>query len=93
MNYIFRLLGRPSFVVIAMMTLTGCSSLPRTPYAASDVASSRVLDLNDLRRYADEPASTFSKETHMSLRAGSHSYLALSGGGADGCVYRKPYPS
>jgi hypothetical protein len=84
MSCIVRLLGRPSFVVIAMLVLAGCSSIPRTPYTASDAASSRMLDLRDLRRYADEPASTFSKETREALRAGSHSYLALSGGGADG---------
>src|SRR6202011_5436071 len=64
--------------------LAGCGSLPRTPYSASDAASSRVLDVNELRRYADEPASVFREETHVSVRAGALSYLALSGGGADG---------
>jgi len=68
----------------ALLILAGCSSLPRTPYTASDAASSRVLDINELRRYADEPASTFRKEAHASFRAGPLSYLALSGGGADG---------
>lgn len=84
MSNIFRALGRLSFVVIAMTILAACSSLPRTPYTANDALSSRVLDLNDLRRYADEPVSTFSNEARVPLRAGSHSYLALSGGGADG---------
>jgi predicted acylesterase/phospholipase RssA len=63
--------------------LAGCSSLPRTPYTASDAASSRALDLGELRRYADEPASMF-LTTNVSSRAGPLSYLALSGGGADG---------
>jgi predicted acylesterase/phospholipase RssA len=63
--------------------LAGCSSLPRTSYTASDAASSTVLDLDQLRRYADEPASTFLK-TNVSSQAGAVSYLALSGGGADG---------
>jgi predicted acylesterase/phospholipase RssA len=40
-----------------------------------------VLDLDQLRRYADEPASAFLK-TNAGARAGP--YLALSGGGADG---------
>lgn len=57
MSNIFRALGRLSFVVIAMTILAACSSLPRTPYTANDALSSRVLDLNDLRRYADEPVS------------------------------------
>jgi patatin-like phospholipase/acyl hydrolase len=42
------------------------------------------LDLSELRRYADEPASTFLKEANLSSRAGPLSVLALSGGGADG---------
>src|SRR6202171_4095978 len=79
-----QLLVLPFAILTVMFTLAGCSSLPRTPYTASDAASSRVLDVNELRRYADEPASIFLKETHVSVRAGALSYLALSGGGADG---------
>ncbi|UGA46981.1 patatin-like phospholipase family protein [Bradyrhizobium quebecense] len=62
--------------------LAACSSLPRMPYAAADAANSRVLDLDGLRRYADEPASKFRLE--KSDRAPIKTYLALSGGGADG---------
>jgi len=65
-----------------MFILAGCSSLPRTVYTASDAASSTVLDLGELRRYADEPASAFKPD--VNLRVGPLSYLALSGGGADG---------
>src|SRR6202048_4171882 len=79
-----QLLVLPFAILTVMLTLAGCGSLPRTPYSASDAASSRVLDVNELRRYADEPASIFLKETHVSVRAGALSYLALSGGGADG---------
>jgi predicted acylesterase/phospholipase RssA len=70
-------------LLAAMFIVAGCSSLPRTPYTASEAASSKVLDLSELRVYADEPASTFLK-TDVSDRAGALSYLALSGGGADG---------
>jgi predicted acylesterase/phospholipase RssA len=42
-----------------------------------------VLDLDQLRRYADEPASTFLK-ANVSSQTRAISYLALSGGGADG---------
>jgi predicted acylesterase/phospholipase RssA len=74
----------PAFaLLIAMFVVAGCSSFPRTPYSASDAASSRALDLGELRRYADEPASTFLK-TNGGSRTGPLSYLALSGGGADG---------
>src|SRR5712675_2167710 len=70
-------------LLAAMLILVGCSSLPRTPYTASEAASSKVLDLGELRAYADQPASTFLK-TDVGYRAGPLSYLALSGGGADG---------
>ena len=74
----------PFFILTVMLILAGCSSLPRTPYTAADAASSRVLDLTELRRYSDEPASAFLEETHRRFRAGAITYLALSGGGADG---------
>ena len=41
------------------------------------------MDVSELRRYADEPAAAF-LETEVSSRARHLSYLALSGGGADG---------
>jgi predicted acylesterase/phospholipase RssA len=72
------------FILTVILILTGCSSLPRTPYTAADAASSRVLDLTELRRYSDEPASAFLEETHQRFRTGTVTYLALSGGGADG---------
>src|SRR6266404_7625357 len=78
-----QLLVRPFALLAAMFILAGCSSLPRTPYTASDAAASTVLNLSELRRYADEPASRF-LSTDVYPRAGPVSYLALSGGGADG---------
>jgi predicted acylesterase/phospholipase RssA len=62
------------------LALAACSSLPRTPYTASDAANSRVLKLDGLRRYTDEPISKFQAEKDVPART----YLALSGGGADG---------
>jgi predicted acylesterase/phospholipase RssA len=73
----------PFTVLAVVLILAGCSSLPRISYTASDAASSTVLDLRDLRTYADEPASTFVK-SNASFRPGPLNYLALSGGGADG---------
>ncbi|WP_249133918.1 patatin-like phospholipase family protein [Bradyrhizobium japonicum] len=64
------------------LVLGACTSLPRTPYTAAEASTSRVLDIDGLRRYADDPVSKFSfeKDTGNATR----SYLALSGGGADG---------
>jgi predicted acylesterase/phospholipase RssA len=78
-----RLLVRPFALLAVALVIAGCSSLPRTSYTASDAASSTVLDISELRRYADEPAAAF-LETEVSSRARHLSYLALSGGGADG---------
>src|SRR5258708_37942207 len=78
-----QLLARALALLAVMFVLAGCSSLPRTAYTASDAASSTVLDLDELRRYADEPASMF-LSTDVYPRTGPVSYLALSGAGADG---------
>jgi predicted patatin/cPLA2 family phospholipase len=72
------------FVLAALLALCGCASISRIQYGAADAMSSRVLNLNELRRYADEPASTFHDEMPGKFRSGPLSYLALSGGGADG---------
>src|SRR5437868_12952102 len=65
--------------------LAACSSLPRMPYTAADAANSRVLDLDGLRRYADEPAAKFRIEKNEKQDPSPvKTYLALSGGGADG---------
>jgi predicted patatin/cPLA2 family phospholipase len=44
------------------------------------------LDLRELRKYADEPASSFINEARARFTIGgrTRTYLALSGGGADG---------
>ena len=75
-----RLIGL--FVLVCSLALAGCTSLPRTPYTAADAAASRVLDIDGLRRYTDEPVTKFSFEKDNG--AATKSYLALSGGGADG---------
>ena len=67
-------------VLICSLALGACTSLPRTPYTAAEASASRVLDIDGLRRYADEPITRFSFENSTATRT----YLALSGGGADG---------
>ena len=74
----------PWVAVAVLLALAGCASVSRIPYGAADAASSRILNLNELRRYADAPASTFRDEIPGNFRSGPLSYLALSGGGADG---------
>ncbi|MCK1636310.1 patatin-like phospholipase family protein [Bradyrhizobium sp. 157] len=71
-----------SAVLLCSLALAACTSLPRTPYSAADASGSRVLDIDGLRRYTDEPVTKFrfEKDDLSSTRT----YLALSGGGADG---------
>ena len=85
MRFLRRSLLRASSLV-ALLILAGCTSFSRTPYSPADASSARVLDLRDLRKYADEPASSFLNEARVRsvLAGGARSYLALSGGGADG---------
>ncbi|MGV7217594.1 patatin-like phospholipase family protein [Bradyrhizobium sp. UFLA05-112] len=64
------------------LALAGCTTLPRTPYSAADASSSRVLDIDGLRRYTDEPIDKF--RSGKDDAAAATTYLALSGGGADG---------
>lgn len=78
----FRLVRSMVLACVATLMLASCTTLPRTPYTASDAADSRVLDVDGLRRYADEPASKFLTDKDDSLTV--KTYLALSGGGADG---------
>lgn len=75
-----RLIG--SLVLMGSLALGACTSLPRTPYTAAEASTSRVLDIDGLRRYADDPVTKFSFEKDTSTA--TKSYLALSGGGADG---------
>ncbi|WP_414645355.1 patatin-like phospholipase family protein [Bradyrhizobium amphicarpaeae] len=64
------------------LALGACTSLPRTPYTAAEASTSRVLDIDGLRRYANDPVTKFSYEKDTGTA--TKSYLALSGGGADG---------
>ncbi|WP_024507539.1 patatin-like phospholipase family protein [Bradyrhizobium sp. ARR65] len=78
----FRLVRSAAFASVLALTLMGCASLPRTPYTASEAAASHVLDIDGLRRYTDEPVSKFIPDKENP--AVTETYLALSGGGADG---------
>ncbi|TFV70443.1 alpha/beta hydrolase [Bradyrhizobium frederickii] len=69
-------------VLTCSLALAACTSLPRTPYTANEASTSRVLEIDGLRRYADDPVTKFSFDKDISTA--TKSYLALSGGGADG---------
>ena len=70
-----------SAVLLCSLALAACTSLPRPPYSAADAGSARVLDIDGLRRYTDEPVTKFRFEKND--LSSTRTYLALSGGGAD----------
>ena len=78
---------RPSvslLIASALSLLTaGCSSLPRTPHSVADASSARVLDLRICAATPTSPPPHSGNIPHRRLR-GPRTYLALSGGGADG---------
>jgi hypothetical protein len=78
----FRLVRSSALACAAALLLASCTTLPRTPYTATEASASRVLDVDGLRRYTDEPAAKFLADGTIS--APVRTYLALSGGGADG---------
>ncbi|WP_296742623.1 patatin-like phospholipase family protein [Mesorhizobium sp.] len=71
-------------VIWLALFLAGCGTLQRTPYIAADATRPNVLDLSDLRYFADDPGTRFQKLRPPVAIDGEISYLALSGGGADG---------
>src|SRR5947207_15046245 len=71
-----------SAVLLCSLALAACTSLPRTPYSAADASGSRVLDIDGPRRYTDDPVTTVRFEKND--LSSSRTYLAPSGGGADG---------
>ena len=68
--------------MLCSLALAACTSVPRTPYSAADASGSRVLDIDGLRRYTDDPVTKFRFEKDD--LSSTKTYLALSGGGADG---------
>lgn len=82
MSHTFRRLSICLVVSPLLLAIAGCASLPRTPYTGAEAAAARVLGRDDLRRYSDASASSFRSQDYE-LR-GRRTYLALSGGGADG---------
>lgn len=73
---------------VAAMALAGCTSadLARVPYSAVDAVQADIPGMPRVRFYADTEASVFDSFTGKAGSANDQpiSYLALSGGGADG---------
>lgn len=75
--------------IATCVALAACASVDtaRVPYSASEGSLAEVPGMPHVRFYADSSASVFDSFTHGARspnRIGPISYLALSGGGADG---------
>ena len=73
----------------AAFALVACGTGPRTAYTESDAAAPAIAGIRDASIFADAPAASFREEARAVAASASHvrtppTYLALSGGGADG---------
>lgn len=66
------------------LSLAGCGTLSRTDYSAAEATRPNVLDVSDLRYFADDPSRTLHALRPEAAVDGKITYLALSGGGANG---------
>jgi Patatin-like phospholipase len=82
---------RRSGLMLGALILAGCGTAPRVPYTAADETAAVIPNMADVRVFADAPAAQFGKVVCANLNlfaapgdAPTPTYLALSGGGADG---------
>ena len=80
---------RRSGLILGALIFGGCSTAPRIPYTAANETAAVIPNMADVRVFADVPAARFRSAVCPSLnfavgRAAAPTYLALSGGGADG---------
>jgi hypothetical protein len=80
-----------SALIFGALILAGCAAPPRIPYTAADQAAAVIPNMPDVRVFADAPPAQFRKAVCGNLNlfgdlghAATPTYLALSGGGADG---------
>jgi len=75
--------------VLAMLLIVGCSSAPRTPYTAAEQATAVIPNMASVRASADAPVPVLLQSVcpnfiPTAARTAAPTYLAVSGGGADG---------
>ncbi len=79
-----RRLFAPIGLISCLALLASCGTLARTPYTAAEAARPEVLDVAALRYFADDPIQSLDALRPRATVNGEITYLALSGGGADG---------
>lgn len=79
-----------AWVVLVVVLVAGCSSLPRTPFSAQDQAAAQIPGIPGARFWADSAPEDLRVALHVepmqayARRIGSMNFLALSGGASDG---------
>jgi hypothetical protein len=77
-------------MLIAVLLVAGCSSLPRTPFTEVEQSAAQVPGIANARFYSDSPAEAVNvildrpQMYAFARRQGAFNYLALSGGAWDG---------
>ncbi len=74
-------------IVILMIVMSGCASLPRTMFTEKDQNAAEIKGFSGIRFWGDGSADEFGPGGPMPkppIRSGRITYLALSGGGSGG---------
>jgi len=81
---------RACALLLVMLVLAGCSSLPRTQFTARDQGAAQIPGIPGARFWADSSAEELRVAMHLrplqayARQVGAMNMLALSGGAADG---------
>jgi hypothetical protein len=80
-----RITGSVVALTACTVILGACASAQRTPFTESDELAAFATDSQNIRYWADAPASSYEGVRHPVVGKGHQfSYLALSGGGGGG---------
>jgi len=80
------MLARQLLVMLALMVLCGCASLPRTPFTKEQQAAAVIPGIPNARVWSDDRADALLARARPELlgRGGTVNVLAISGGGSNG---------
>ncbi|MDF1779292.1 MAG: patatin-like phospholipase family protein [Rhizobiaceae bacterium] len=75
------------FILILLVFMNGCATLPRTAVAEADQSAVEIQGFTGIRFWGDGPSNKLGPRKSMPIlpvKAGQISYLVLSGGGSGG---------
>ena len=83
-----RLTIKSGVLLLALMVLAGCASIPRVPFTKEQQAAATVPGIPNARVWSDDRADVLRARTEVATnaarRGGQFNVLAISGGGSNG---------